>query len=277
LQHAEQEIPMLVRLLCTIACIGLTATTQAAPPATTRSSTRPTTTTAATTQATTGTDDATADRLIAQLKAAWGPVLPPEVSEGKKEGTDEQKMLMQFLFTNLVTMNKTPERIKESETNRRKGEEAFAATVKVLERARANADREPEPLRQELEKAALAQVEVIRRFNRVTASAVTADATEDEIARRTIENLRDLPQAFRDMIRFGLDAKYHAQRYNLLKTVNDLGKRAATQPAGESRNTLEDQRAASQALITALDAKYQAQQRILKSTPLGQLNNAMLE
>jgi hypothetical protein len=257
------------RLFCLPCCLAVAAAVQAAPAATTRSSTRP----VATTQASNAEDDAAADRLIAQLNAAWGQALPPEVAEGKKEPTDEQKMLRQLLFTRLVTLQKTPERIKEAETNRRKDQERLAEATKVLEKARANPDHESEPLRAELEKAALAQVEMIRHFNRITASAVTADATEDQIALRTIEDLRDLPQVLRDMARAGLDAKYHAQRYNLLKTVDDLGKRTATQPA----NAAAEQRAANTALIKALDAKHDAQLRILKSTPLGQLNNEMLE
>jgi len=258
-----------MRLLPPALCLILIATAHANPPATTRSTSRP-----ATTQAT----DPALERAFAQVEKTWDVVLPKKVRDGKQQPTDEQKALMYFVWLKMATTAKTPERIKEAEDNRRKGQQRVVAIEKAVEETRARVATKPQPLRDEAEKAAAAQLQAARLVNQITDSLITADVTDEQIAQRMIAYLRDLPTTLRNASRAGNDAEYHAQRLKLLETLHDLRHQAATQPTTQpSRKQLDQHIAAPPALLESLDATYQDQSSLLEITPLGYLNNSMLE
>jgi hypothetical protein len=261
--------PCVAIVLTCLTCTTSAIAAEPAPgrPAATRPSTQP-----AASRAT--TQDAADEKLLRDVEAA-AAVIPQDVRDGKREGTDEQKMIMQFaLFVQLST-DTMPERIKQAEKNRENGKKQMDAALQAAEEMRAKMAKEPPALREEAEKAIAAQIKTLRLFERVTGSAITPDGTPEQVARKKAEVLRDLPRDTRELLKAGADSEYHAQRLNLLQIIHDARRQASTQPA--TREQSEKQAAAHQALLEALDAKYKAQQRIIEMTPLGGLDKAIIE
>ena len=261
------------RLLVVIASLLLALHAAAAPPTTKSSSTRPATTTA-TTSPTSDEDN----KRIAELDAIFGRAFPQEVRDGKKDPTDEQKLMINMLLFIQLGSSNSPDRLKEGEKNRQKGRDNLAAVEKAADEVRKENAAKPAAMREAANKAAEAQLRTVRLFNELTDGSATPGATDKQIEDGLYDRLRKMPQRVRDMIVASADAKYYAQRLDLLQQIEDLRHQAATQPVNaESRQQADQQVAAREALLKALDAKYESQQQILKLTPLGQLNNSMIE
>jgi hypothetical protein len=257
------------RLLFIGALLIATLRSSAVTPTTRPVSTRPATTTTAPSQD---------DKRLADLEAQLSRVLPKEVIDGKKEPTDEQKLIMQMLLFIQGGGGTVAERAEQAEKNRQNGREQLAAVKKAAEELRKeNADKSA-ARREEAEKVAEAQVRAIRLFDAMTDSAVTRGASEDQYAERIIERVRRLPQLVRDSAVAQLDTKYHVQRLDVLEKLEGFRQQASTQPADSEARRGTDQRiAAYESLLKATDAKYRAQCEIVKLTPLGQLSNSVTE
>lgn len=244
----------------------------AAAPATQRSATRPATATATTSP----TDPE--DERIAELDAVFAAAIPQDVRDGKKEPTDEQKLMMTTLLFVQLGASKSPERLQESESNRQKGRDKLAAVEQLAAEVRKENANKSAAMRDAAAKGADAQVRAIKLFNELTDAPATRDASDQQVEEKLYDRLRRFPQLVREMIVAQTDAKYYAQRLELLDKLDAVRRQAATQPSGSpSRRQTDQQTAAHEALLKALDAKHEAQQQLLKITPLGQLNNAMID
>jgi hypothetical protein len=262
------RIPPVACALCVVAAI--VSIVHAAPPAT-----RPAATTRSTTRATTTfTITATPNEKVeAELERIWADVLPKEVRDGNKDPTDEQKFLLRTAFTMSVIAQATPERVQEAEKNRQAAREAVEQFFKQQEDARKSVKNDPAEIRAEMERQLASTAEVLRLFNQITDGPATPGATQEQVERRALEILRDLPTNLRALIKAGVEAKYRGSRLNLLQQIRALEKDVQAAKDGATRHTLEGRIAALSDLVRARDATYQAERRLIEVTPLGQLDD----
>jgi hypothetical protein len=187
-------------------------------------------------------------------------------------------MMMNMLIFIQAGSSKSPDQLKQAEENRQKGRDKLAAAEKAADELRKENANKPPAMRDSANKAAEAQVRAVKLFNQLTDGPATPDATDKQIEDRLYDSVRKLPQRVRDMVVATADAKYHSRRLDLLEKIDDFRHQATTQPANsEPRRLAEQQAAAYEALLKAIDAKYEAQQQILKLTPLGQLSDSIIE
>jgi hypothetical protein len=258
------------RLLIAITSLLVALHTPAAP-ATKPSTTRPATTTATTSP----TED---DKRSAEIDAVLGQAIPADVRDGKKDPTDEQKMMINMLMFVQAGASKSPDQLNKSEENRQKGRDNLAAAEKAAAELRKENASKPPAMRDAANKAAEAQVRAVKLFNELTDGPATAQATDKQIEDGLYDRVRKLPQRVRELIVATADTKYHSRRLDLLEKIDGFRHQVTTQPANSPpRRLAEQQAAAYEALLKAVDAKYEAQQQILKLTPLGQLSDSIME